>query len=360
MNLPKLYKTDSKGKLRVWTATVLDSGLYTITAGLVKGKKQHSQKQAFPKNVGKANETTEYDQAVSECWSLFNKKIQSGYKKSINEAQERKTLPMLAQSYDKCKHRLSWPLLTQPKLNGIRCIATRIGDKIEFKSRKDNIFTTLDHLVAPLLSIMKDGQRFDGEIFIRGMALQDIRKLLVKYREGETELLEYWIYDLQSDDGFTARYYQYYNQIGESRNRGNVKRLYCDLVYNEAEMKAIFQKHIAEGYEGIILRDLEAPYQFGKRSHYLVKYKEFFDEEFLIVGATAANTGREEGCVMWECVTETGLPFTVRPKGSHKDRRELYKDYEAYVGKWLTVRYQEKSNNGTPTILTGIAIRDYE
>lgn len=360
---PPLYKVDSKGKIRVWTIEVPDTtGLYIMTAGVRGGKLQAHEKLAFPKNVGKANETTPFDQAVSEAQSLWNKKKDSGYKETVVLAQQKKTLPMLAKKYLENAHRVAWPMLVQPKLNGVRCIATRIGNTIKFVSRTNKEFKTLHHLIDPLLKIMKDGQVFDGEIYLHGWALQDIRRILVKYYPMETPNLEYWVYDMQSDDPFTARYYQFYTQIGDvpKADRGNVRRLWCDLVYNEKEMKEYFNKFLSLNYEGIMIRDLDAAYQFGKRSHYLLKYKEFHDEEFEIVGATAPITGKHQDCVIWVCQTETGKQFECVPKGTIAQRKEWYENREDYIGKLLTIRYQEKSNDGTPTILTGIAIRDYE
>jgi DNA ligase-1 len=39
-----------------------------------------------------------------------------------------------------------------------------------------------------------------------------------------------------------------------------------------------------EGYEGIMVRNPNSPYEISKRSSYLQKYKEFDDDEFEIIG----------------------------------------------------------------------------
>ena len=90
-----------------------------------------------------------------------------------------------------------------------------------------------------------------------------------------------------------------------------------------------------------------------------MKYKEFEDKEFKIIGSDQ-GTGLEEGCVVWICEQEDGSPFRVRPKGTREDRRQLFINTEKYIGEPLTVRFQERSEDNIPIFPVGIAIRDYE
>jgi DNA ligase-1 len=50
----------------------------------------------------------------------------------------------------------------------------------------------------------------------------------------------------------------------------------------------------------------------------------------------------------------------VRPKGTIEDRRDIFKKAQSYVGKKLTVKYQELTDDGIPRFPIGLAIRDYE
>ena len=50
----------------------------------------------------------------------------------------------------------------------------------------------------------------------------------------------------------------------------------------------------------------------------------------------------------------------MRPKGSVEKRQQMFKDLEKIIGKELTVRYQELSEDGIPIFPVGIVIRDYE
>ena len=83
------------------------------------------------------------------------------------------------------------------------------------------------------------------------------------------------------------------------------------------------------------------------------------DDEYQIVGFQEGE-GVEIGCIIWKCVTKEGITFNCRPKGTHEARRELFKNAQQYVGKKLTVRFQELSDDLVPRFPVGITIRDYE
>jgi DNA ligase-1 len=118
-----------------------------------------------------------------------------------------------------------------------------------------------------------------------------------------------------------------------------------------------FGEFVAQGYEGIMLRNMEGLYQENYRSNDLMKYKEFFEGEYPIVDFKEA-TGRDAGTVVWECETPEGRRFSVRPRGTLEARREWFNNGGRMVGKQLTVIYQELSEMGVPRFPVGKAIRD--
>jgi DNA ligase-1 len=123
-------------------------------------------------------------------------------------------------------------------------------------------------------------------------------------------------------------------------------------------MKESHARYVAEGYEGIMLRNATGVYR-GVRSKELQKYKEFQDDEYEVVDFRQGE-GQEEGCVLWVCRTPSGIPFSVRPRGTREDRAVLYQKGADYVGQMLTVRFQELTDDGVPRFPVGIAFRDYE
>ena len=85
--------------------------------------------------------------------------------------------------------------------------------------------------------------------------------------------------------------------------------------------------------------------------------KDFKDEEFKIIGFTEGK-GVEKGCIIWTCITKDGKEFSTRPKGTHKFRKELFKNGKEYIGKKLTVVFQEYSADGIPRFPVGKTIRN--
>ena len=78
-----------------------------------------------------------------------------------------------------------------------------------------------------------------------------------------------------------------------------------------------------------------------------------------MVGFTEGE-GHEKGLVIWTCKTKDGKKFNVRPRGTHEERAALFKEAGNYVGKKLTVRFQELTGDGIPRFPVGITFRDYE
>ena len=118
-------------------------------------------------------------------------------------------------------------------------------------------------------------------------------------------------------------------------------------------------RFISDGYEGMMVRNQNSLYKYKHRSYDLQKVKRFVDKEFKIIGGKD-GTGRETGLVIFKCVTNDGSEFDVRPMGTHEDRAEVYKNLNSYIGKDLTVKYQELTDDGIPRFPVGISVRDYE
>ena len=113
------------------------------------------------------------------------------------------------------------------------------------------------------------------------------------------------------------------------------------------------------GFEGLMFRNAKGLYDVGQRSADLLKMKDFFDDEFEVIDFYEGE-GREAGCVMWRCKTKDGKVFGCRPEGTHEERAEFLKEAKDYVGKMLTIRYQELTKDGLPRFPVGVAFRDYE
>ena len=131
------------------------------------------------------------------------------------------------------------------------------------------------------------------------------------------------------------------------------------LVKRKSSVKTYHDLFISRGYEGVMIRDKDSMYEVGQRSNYLLKHKDFQTEEYEITGAKTGH-GRDADAVVWVCKTQDGQEFNVRPEGTISQREEQYKNYKKYIGKMLTVRFQNLTSMKVPRFPVGVVIRDYE
>lgn len=262
--------------------------------------------------------------------------------------------PMLAHDYHKRGHHITWPAYVQPKLDGVRALVTRKGNDIIFTSRDENEFPHVAHLIPFLLNMMADGEIWDGELYCKKLCFEDLISA-VKRKQPNTLKLEYWVYDCVMKGNFEDRHLHIDSKI---RGNGPIIPVPTLLVECEEDMLACHKVMLQKGYEGTMIRNSNGGYA-NKRSSNLQKYKNMIDAEFKIV-RYEEGTGKDVGCIIFVCTTESGKEFTVRPNGSYERRMQWYKEGKKLIGKYLTVQYQNLSEDGVPRFPIGINIRDYE
>jgi len=362
---PKLFGECQTGKTKIYKVSVQDNGdsTYSILRehGQLNGKTQIDEKKISEgKNIGRANQTTVRDQALSEAQSYYQKKLDSNYVEDISKAGNGPNLlPMLAQKYSDSKHRLIMPCYGQPKLNGVRCLARRENNNIYFTSRKNKPYDNqLQHLVPSLLEIMKDGDIFDGEVYIHGLSLQETVSYVKRQRE-ESLQLRYHVYDIADTNlTFEERNTKYQSMIPDNHEL-IIKVPTADIADHDS-VKPVHDLYVQEGYEGLMLRNKSGKYLFEKRSADLQKYKCFLDDEATVLGGVTPSTGRYAGCVVFNLITSSGVKFDACPRGTVEIRKKYYQDLPKLIGKKVTYRYQELSKDGTPLFPVVVCCRDYE
>lgn len=379
--LPQLYIRDKLGRLSFWRVYVKDDSIYS-ESGIDGGKIKCSPgKKALPKNVGKANQTTANDQALLEAFSLWKKKQDAQYHEkdqltgdNDTEKKEvsyfRSLRPALAQSYDKCKHQLKLPFGISEKIDGIRAIGFLENNKVELVSRNGKAYFWMAKLREELQDFMNihSDIAIDGELYNHQMTFSQISSIVKKGNtkscsQGD-DLIEYWIFDLfMCDTKYTDRMIKLKEWEKIHRKKypepSRLKFIYYDTITDHEQVKAKCEEYMANGFEGAILRNLNALYKLKHRSADLQKYKQFNDTEYQVVDMEQGS-GLETGCAIYICEIPEGTKFSVRPKGTHEERKEIFKNKDEYIGKMLTVRYQELSEYNVPRFPVGIAIRDYE
>ena len=347
---PTLYKATVGEGVQEWDISVRQvgkAGVLTIVYGLQGGKKQtKSETIKEGKNAGKKNETTPFQQAVAEAQSRWTKQIERKcYGLTPEESSGKRALaPMLAQVYEKNLKKITWEsAFAQPKLDGFRCLARREGNQISLTSREGKPITTMEHVVETLKFVMKDGDTFDGELYRHGVKFEAIASA-IKRKQETSESIVYNVYDCVQPGAFADRIDYVFSKLKKLGSGNSVVAVETNEVAGEAQLMELQQRYIESGLEGAMLRYGASEYEAGKRSYSLLKVKTFKDAEYKVVGV---REGRDQTAV-FQCVTEAGHKFDVFAPGTLVEKRQYLRDGEKYIGKTLTVKYQDLTDTEAP------------
>ncbi len=332
-----IISVDKHGKERIWSVKIDErtDGLYIVRETGQVGGKISSTSKRVPK--GKAGRSL-MEQAVLEATSMYNKKV----------SDDTVPKPMLAEDYNKHGHKLPHNVLIQPKLDGVRMIVRKNSDDtLSMFSRTGKEVTNMKHLEENLKLIMNSGDIFDGEVYDPDITFEEISG---KFRKNSSNILKYFIFDTFGESHHTSRHIP-------RMDTEYIRYVETHWISKDA-IDHYHDQFVEQGYEGIMVRDPDAPYVSG-RTKYLQKFKKFIDEEFEIVGVDEGS-GTDEGTAIFICKTKDDQTFHVRPKGTLEIRREYLRKFDNILGKFLTVKFQEYSDYGIPRFPVGICVRDYE
>jgi len=380
-----LYRTNDEGhtvQWRAWAEERHGKAYLCTESGRVDGKMKLTRREITEPG---RQETTlakaKYD--VQKKWQ--DKQAKEGYVCNLDDAAQAQkqvkgeavvpVLPMLANAavVDKAKgtvKNITWPCLVQPKIDGFRCVACIASEPVLF-SRK-NIpyvgFASMRALLAAL-PLPKKGfgsGRFyiDGEFFIADMSFNALSGLIKRgqhHEEYDLPALQYRVFDCFDldfmDTPFGDRIAFARKLLAKAMDK-RVHALETVQADSLAHADALLQSFLEHGHEGLMFRCPRSPYVLRKRSNHLLKYKVFQDSEFEIVGFKEGQ-GDDKGTVIWECVTADRLKtFSVRPMGTREHRAELFDHGSEYIGRKLTVKYQELSEDNVPRFPVGKAVRE--
>lgn len=350
---PRLQAKTRTGKTKYWQIRVLgtkNKAVIQTEYWQDDGQHQTADKEVAGKNVGRSNETTSEQQALRTAESTYKKQTDKGYT-TDGKPTLHYELPMLAHSFTKRSHNIDYPCYIQPKLDGFRCM---FHSDRGFWSRGGKPFdqaVDLSHLKFPTA-----GDIFDGELMLPpGYSFQETCKAIKKQRP-ETAFLQFYLFDVIDEElGFDERL-EVLLDLEDSLPE-NVHVVSTFKVNSLEEAKELYTDFMAEGHEGMMFRNFEGGYLVGHRSANLQKYKEFEDDEFEVVDVVD-GVGKEKGAAVFVCHTKDGQEFKTRPEGTYERRKEVFKDRIDYIGKIITVRYQNLSDTGIPRFPVGVGLRE--
>ncbi len=269
----------------------------------------------------------------------------------------------LAQKFEEKRLEGKSEVAIEPKLDGIRCFAIVEDGSALLYARSGKLISNFDSTIGTELSTLPDGC-YDGEI----MGEDFIALMRQAYRKENvvTEGTYLSLFDYISMEEWKTRkavmtcrerYELLSNNLKEA---GKINYLKCIPRYitpaNYGDIKAWHDEFVSKGFEGAMIKDLDAPYKFG-RGYEVMKLKAFHDVD-LIVDRLEEGTGKHAGRLGAVVVSYKGTEVKVGSGFTDELRKSIWSDPDRFVGRMVEVRYQEVTPDGSLRFPTFVCFRN--
>lgn len=386
-----LYKRNAQGKPLEWSVGIdaTNSNGIVISYGLVN------------KNI-RTEKTTTHRDRQSEINSLIKAKRKEGYKElqdlydnapvldsfsgnlydyldnylpKFNTHSDGAFIPMLCKTLEDNKPFEKGTYFGQWKINGERCIITASIErnlfelvKLHYRSREGVDWTDklsyLDDILLPCIPqeiidmMIEEGVGLDGELYLPGYGINEINSFIKNTELPQHYKLQFWLYDIcienmsawQRQEVLESNFnrYRLRNTISKEGHLNNTNKLIYLYNYNVADINEAIKMRdafISFGFEGLVIREKNAEYQFGgKRNNSMLKFKKKEDGLFTIVdivpeGAKRSNLGK---FVLKNDINDELFECTYN--APHAAQEEILVNKDKYIGKYLAlVEFRERS-----------------
>ena len=275
----------------------------------------------------------------------------------------------LAKAFDeKTQKKVNWEdrWFVSRKLDGVRCLTViDANGEPKFFSRQGKEFLTLDNLKTDIKALGLKNTVLDGEVCILNESGdEDFAGIIkeIKRKDHTIATPFYWMFDMLDMQDFNSKtsevtFGQRIADLNALFNTSKLK-LYSPLLIGVLEQKIgndqIFSEMMAEskanGWEGLMLRK-DTTYK-GKRSTDILKVKQMFDDEYIVVDlendvhrVIVDGAEVEEEMLKNVIIEHKGNQVRVGSGFSHEQRRYYFENPNEILGKQITVQYFEESQS---------------
>ena len=388
-----LYKRNAQGKPLVWSIAkgvdITGPELY-ISYGLVGGTLHRETIKVTLKNANEFQsrinakrkegykELSELKDSGAPFFSdtLYDTKsliiYLDAYLPKYSTTSEGFVLPMLAKVLEDNKPFDKYgTMLGQWKIDGLRCIigaTDKSGDifnpvTLTYHSRTGEDWTNkmcwMDEILLPKISkelldmMIEEGACLDGELYLPGYSVNDINSFVKNTQLAQHYKLQYWCYDICCENMSAVERNRFrLNNLGpeifflDKEHHLNNKVQFIVLptyeIKNLSDATDSRNNNIDMGFEGLILRNPNAEYQFGKRNQAMFKFKKVDDGKFIIVDITSEH--KRSDLPLFVCRNDINDELFECSINKPQDiQREILAHKENYIGKYATIEFRARS-----------------
>ncbi len=255
---------------------------------------------------------------------------------------------------------IQYPTRPSKKLDGIRVIFFKTGEMFS-RSLKPIRNVQLHKRFAKLKELAKrTNTTFDGEFYSHKLTFQEITSQVMSMDKPIDDTLEFHCFDCIVNDEpnmpFESRYVHFFNTL---QNIPFIKIVNHYYATNKEQIDIMFEKALKKGYEGLILRNPQGRYKYGRsteREGFLLKIKPFktFDAQIIDVVERMENLNESETNELGESfkrntvdakkgtgvasafiVNYEGKEMKVTLTGPEYKRHMIWQNKRLYKGKWI-------------------------
>lgn len=283
-------------------------------------------------------------------------------------------IPMLCKTLEDNKPFTKSEYFGEYKIDGERCLITAYKDNglfdniyLKYHSRHGIDWTDklsyLDEFLIPIIPnyflnmMIEEGIALDGELYLPGYGINEINSFIKNTELPQHYKLQFWCYDLAIDSmpaidryttletAFNTKVYDFQSKNGHLNNKErfillpSFNNIHC--IEDAIRKRDYF---IDLGFEGLVIRDIKADYQFGgKRNNSMLKFKKIEDGRFLIVDIVPEGIKRKNlpKFICRNDINDELFECTINKKQDIQEEYLINKD--KYIGKYMKVEYRARS-----------------
>lgn len=389
-----LYKRNAQGKplfWSIWADDSVNSNIINVKYGLV-GKEGRAEKIIPTRKIQGEIESlikSKRKEGYKELADLYDNahvaeqiisnldlvQYLNAYLPTFNTHDNGAFIPMLCKTLEDNKPFERGDYFGQWKINGERCIITADKTtglfeevKLHYRSREGIDWTSklsyLDDFLLPCIPkeiidmMLEEGVGLDGELYLPGYGINEINSFIKNTELPQHYKLQFWMYDLCIENMsaynrqtiLTENFKEYIPLTFKTKedhlnNSNNLILLPNEDIGDISNAIKRRDYYISLGFEGLVIREKSAEYQFGgRRNNSMLKFKKKEDGLFEIIdivpeGRKRVNLGK---FVLRNDINDAEFECTYN--ASHAAQEEILINKEAYIGKFLClVEFRERS-----------------
>ena len=381
-----LYKRNANGKPIFWKIRDIGNNTIEVCYGLVgrEGRIETYNTHRKVEDEIKSAINSKRKEGYKELQDLYDNAPYFGinhtnlltylntYLPKFNTHEDGRFIPMLCKTLEDNKPFEKHIYSGQWKINGERCIITAFKDNdlfknihLNYRSREGVDWTDklcyLDEYLIPNISktildmMIEEGVGLDGELYLPGYTSSDINSFIKNTELPQHYKLQYWMYDICIPDmSAIARYntlkanFKMFIPTTMDKNihlnyLGRLILLPNYSVKDFSEAVHYRDEFIDMGFEGLVIRDDAASYQFGgRRNQSMMKFKRKEDGKFLIVDIIPE--GKRINLPKFVCKNDINDElFEVTLNKPQAEQEEILIHKSTYINKLMLIEFRERS-----------------